>query len=200
MSLNQFYKITVTLSVKNNLNPDWAKSFELDYELGSSMNIVINVFDEVRKGKNIPMGSASFDVSKMLGAPGNALAVKMKKGGKIIARVDKLKGSGSLRLQLTGSKIKNVEGGMFGKSDPFFQLMSKDVGKKKRFEWDTLYRSEHIKDKLNPTWEAKTLSLSSLCGGDLDAPLLLTVADYESDGKVRFQIIPSLSPLKSANS
>ena len=163
------------------------------------MNIVINVFDEVRKGKNIPMGSASFDVSKMLGAPGNALAVKMKKGGKIIARVDKLKGSGSLRLQLTGSKIKNVEGGMFGKSDPFFQLMRRDVGKS-GFEWNTIYRSEHIKDNLNPTWEAKTLSLSSLCGGDLDAPLLLTVADHESDGKVRFQIIPSLSPLKSANS
>jgi len=167
--------------VKNSLNPDWVKTFPLDYVLGSSMNVVINLFDEVRKSKNISMGSASFDVSKLLGAPGNTLAVKMKKGGKVIVRVSTPKGSGTLSLQLSGSKLKNVESGMFGKSDPFFQLMRKDMGAK-GFEWNTVYRSNYVKDNLNPDWKADTIPLSSLCGGDLDAPLLLTVFDNERDG------------------
>lgn len=170
-----------TEAVKNNLSPDWVKTFEIDYELGSNMNVVINVFDEVTKGKNRSMGSASFDVSKILAAPGNTKAVKMKKGGNVIVRADKPKGSGNLRLQLKGSKLKNVESGMFGKSDPFFQLMRRDVGAN-GFEWQTVYRSKHVKDNLNPNWEADTIPLSSLCGGDLDAPLLLTVADYAGDG------------------
>lgn len=169
--------------VKNSLNPDWVKTFPLDYELGSNMNVVVNIFDEVRKGKNIGMGSASFDVSALLGAKGNTMAVKMKKGGKIIARVDKPKGSGTLRLKMNGIKLKNVEDAYFGKSDPFFQLMRKNIGKNGEFEWDTVFRSNVVKDNLNPSWAESTINLSVLCDGDLDAPLKLLVADNESDGK-----------------
>jgi len=171
-----------TEAVKNSLSPDWAKSFPLEYELGSSLNILVNIFDEVSKGKNIPMGSASFDVNEILGSKGNMMAVKMKKGGKLIVRLDKLKGTGTLRLQLSGSKLKNVESGVFGKSDPFFQLMRKDYAKN-GFEWNVVHRSEVVKDNLNPTWKEDTISLSTLCAGDTGAPLLLTIADYNRDGK-----------------
>merc|ERR1719162_2129092 len=167
--------------IKNTLDPNWVKTFPLDYELGSSMNVVINVFDEVRKGRNIGMGSASFDINALLGATGNTMKVKIKKGGIITARVDKPKGTGSLRLQLTGSKLKNVEDSYFGKSDPFFQLMKKrfrDTG----YEWQPVYKSNVVKDNLNPNWKDDTIDLSILCDGDLDAPLNLKVFDYNKDG------------------
>ena len=109
--------------------------------------------------------------------------VKMKKGGKVFARVDKQEGSGTLRLKMSGSKLKNVEGGMFGKSDPFFQLLRKDYGKK-GFEWNSVHRSNVVKNDLSPVWKESTIQLSDLCGADLDAPLMLAVYDNESSGKV----------------
>jgi len=173
-----------TEAVKNNLSPDWVKPFLIDFELGTSMNLVVTIFDKVTDGKNIKMGSASFDVNALVGAPGNTMAVKLKKGGKIIVRVDKAKGTGTLRLKMNGSKLKNVEDNMLGKSDPFFQIMRKDMGKD-GFEWNTVYRSDVVKKNLNPSWKVDTIQLSTLCDGDLDAPLMITVADHEKSGKVR---------------
>lgn len=44
------------------------------------------------------------------------------------------------------------------------------------------YISETIKNNLNPEWEPATIELSKLCGGDLDAPIKVSVFDYEKKG------------------
>ena len=59
--------------VKNCLDPDWVKTFTLDYQMGTNMNVVVKVMDEVSKGKNHEMGTASFDVNALFGAPGNVM-------------------------------------------------------------------------------------------------------------------------------
>lgn len=167
--------------VKNDLSPNWVKVFELDYELGTPCKVAVNIFDEVRKGENIPMGSAVFEIGELLGSRGNTKAKKLKKGGTIFASVRKSEGSGMLRLQMKGSKLKNVEG-MFGKSDPFFEL-SRKVDTAGGQTWDNVYRSNFVKNNLNPEWESAIVQLSILCGGDLDAPILVSVFDHESKGK-----------------
>jgi hypothetical protein len=43
---------------------------------------------------------------------------------RVFATVRKCQGSGLLRLQMKGVKLKNVEG-FFSKSDPFFELAKK---------------------------------------------------------------------------
>lgn len=53
--------------IKNNLNPQWVTSFELDYEMGTPCKVAINIFDEIRKGDNKSMGSAVFDIGEVLG-------------------------------------------------------------------------------------------------------------------------------------
>jgi Ca2+-dependent lipid-binding protein len=67
--------------IKNNLNPEWAKVFVFDYELGASVKLAISLFDEVKKRNNISMGSSVFDVNELLGARGNTKAKKLKGGG-----------------------------------------------------------------------------------------------------------------------
>ena len=57
------------------------KVFILNYELGKTTKIAVNVFDEVRKGENKPMGSAVFDIGEVLGARGNTKAKRVKGGG-----------------------------------------------------------------------------------------------------------------------
>jgi len=167
--------------VKNSLSPQWVKVFELDYELGTPCKVAVNIFDEVRKSENKSMGSAVFEIGELLGARGNTKAKKMQKGGTIFATVRKAQGHGMLRLKMKGTKLKNVEG-MFGKSDPFFEL-SRKVDVAGGLTWDNVYRSEKIKNNLNPEWETAIVELSKLCGGDLDLPILVSVFDYESSGK-----------------
>jgi Copine/C2 domain len=100
----------------------------------------------------------------------------------LFATVKKAQGSGLLRLTMKGLKLKNVEGGMFAKSDPFYEV-SRKVNTPGGLTWDNVARSEVVKDNLNPTWNAVTIELSKLCGGDLSAPIRITVFDYESKGK-----------------
>lgn len=73
---------------KNTLNPDWSKTFTIEHRLGTPTRILVKIFDRVRKtDKNIPMGSAVFDVSAVLGARGSTMAKKLKNGGRVFVRV-----------------------------------------------------------------------------------------------------------------
>ena len=168
--------------VKNSLSPQFIKTFELDYELGTPTKIAVSIFDEVRKGDNKAMGSAVFDIGECLGARGNTKAKKLKKGGTVFVSVRKSEGHGILRMKLKGTKLKNVEGGLFGKSDPFFEV-SRKVSSAGGLTWDNVFRSSPVKNNLNPDWESAVIELSTLCGGDLDLPVQIAVFDHESSGK-----------------
>jgi len=168
--------------MKNTLNPDWTTTFEVDYELGEPKNILVKVFDEVRKGDNKPMGSAQFCVGSVLGAKGNTKAKKLAGGnGTLFVRAQKAKDYGSLKLKMSGVKIANTDG-FFGKSDPYYQITKKVEGLRGS-EYDVVHRSEVIKNNLNPNWKSEMIDLRTLCDGDLDMILKLDVYDYESDGK-----------------
>lgn len=167
--------------IKNSLSPDWTKVFVFDYELGHPVHIAISVYDEVRKGTNKAMGSAKFELGGILGAKGNVKAKKMKGGGTIFAHVEKYSGSGTLRLALQGIKLKNTEG-MFGKSDPFYEVKRKVTGPSGDV-WDVIYRSQHISNDLNPQWADSTIDLAALCGGNLDQHIQISVYDHEKSGK-----------------
>jgi hypothetical protein len=167
--------------IKNSLDPDWTKTFFVDYELGTPVSILIKVFDEVRKGENKEMGSGVFEMGAVLGSKGNSKAKQMKRGGTLFIRAQKSEGSGSLRLKLNGISLTNTEGFM-KKSDPFYQFTRKDVGPRGT-EWNIVHRSDKIKNSLNPKWQEETIDLSVLCGGNVDLPLRLSVLDYESNGR-----------------
>jgi hypothetical protein len=167
--------------VKNTLNPQWTKVFVFDYELGTPMKVAVSIFDEVRKGDNKSMGSAMFDIGELLGARGNTKAKRLKGGGTLFAHLRKSEGSGLLRLKMKGIKLKNVEG-MFSKSDPFFEL-SRCINSAGGDTWDNVYRSQPIKNNLSPDWEESTLPLSTLCGGNKDLPIQVSVYDFEGSGK-----------------
>lgn len=172
-----------TETIHNTVSPHWVKVFNFDFELGTPIKIACSVFDAQKKsgGKPKSMGSAVFEVGALLGARGNTMAKKLKGGGTLFASVRKAAGSGNLRLHCAGSKLKNVEG-MFSKSDPFFEI-SRKVCNAGGLTWDNVYRSNQVKNTLDPDWETAVLELSTICGGDLDLPLKIEVFDFESSGK-----------------
>jgi len=167
--------------IKNTLYPKWAKVFVFDYELGTPMPFVVDIYDEVRKGENKKMGSAVFQIGTILGRKGNTQAKKMKNGAAVYAHVAKHVGVGTLRLQMTGEKLKNVEGFM-KKSDPLYEILKKQEGPA-GMSWDVVYRSKPVMDNLSPTWSDAVIDLGILCSGDLDKELKISVYDYEKSGR-----------------
>lgn len=170
----------VRLSIKNTLDPEWTKVFVFDYELGTPTKICISIFDEVRKGDNKSMGAALFDLGSVLAARGGTKAKKLRNGGVLHVQVRKSQGSGVLRLQMEGQKLKNTEGFM-RKSDPFVEL-SRRVDVAGGLTWDNVAKSDVVMDNLSPKWNEMVVELSILCGGDLDCPIRVRVYDHESKG------------------
>jgi hypothetical protein len=144
------------------------------------MKVAVQIYDEVRKGDNKPMGSTTFDIAEVLGSRGNTKARKIKGGGTIFCHVAKSTGSGLLRLGMSATKLKNTEG-LMRKSDPFFELSCKRDASGS-LTWDNVFRSDVVKDNLNPQWKDAIVPLSHLNQGDLDKPILITVYDFESKG------------------
>jgi hypothetical protein len=73
-----------------------------------------------------------------------------------------------------------------GRSDPFFEVAKKDTDfSVAHVRWNTVYRSEHINNHLNPMWKPISISLEELCYGKLDWPLKISVFDHEESGKHR---------------
>ena len=79
------------------------------------------------------------------------------------------------QLNLIGYKLTNVEEGIFTKSDPFYEIYSLNDSSK------LVYKSNVVRNNLNPVWEQANLNLSELCGGDVNQPMLIKVYDWESD-------------------
>jgi Ca2+-dependent lipid-binding protein len=67
--------------IQNTLSPHWVKSFEFDYELGTPVKIAVNIFDEEKKGDNIPMGSTTFMLEEILGTLSSASLLLKAQGG-----------------------------------------------------------------------------------------------------------------------
>lgn len=167
--------------IKNSLNPSWIKFFILDFELGAPIHITVSIFDEIRKSENKSMGSAMFEVGKVLGSKGNVMAKKIRGGGTLYARVEKCTGSGSLKLKMKGQKLTNTEGFM-RKSDPFFEVCRK-VDNPREPTWNNVFRSGVVQDNLSPVWNEASIDLGILCDGNMDRPISIVVYDYESNGK-----------------
>lgn len=185
--------------IKNTLDPDWVATFTFDYELGEPTNILVKIFDEVRKGDNKPMGSAVFEIGSVLGAKGSTKAKRMQNGkGTLYARVDKAKSCGTLKLKMSGVKLTNLDG-FFSKSDPFYEFIKKEHGLRGT-EWNVVHRSSYIKKNLNPNWEMENIDLGLMCSGNLDERLILTIYDHEGSGKheIMGQIETSVNGLIAA--
>jgi hypothetical protein len=167
--------------IKNTLDPEWTTIFIVEYELGTPCQIAVTLFDEVRKGDNKSMGAAVFDLGELLGSRGGCKAKKLRGGGVLHAHIRKSRGSGALRLQLQGQKLKNTEG-FLRKSDPFFEL-SRRVDAAGGMTWDNVVKSDVVMDNLSPEWKEIAVELSVLCAGNTGAPIMVNVYDFESSGK-----------------
>jgi len=168
---------------KNSLNPMWTTRFITEYIQELELTLAVELFDEVNKGKHKPMGSASFELGEVMRSSGHVKAAALTAGGELCVRVREMPDfdRGFLSLQVRGVQLANVE--MFSKSDPFYEIQSPQSHPNGSQIWQTVYRSETIKNNLQPKWNECQLSIESLCFGNQERPLQIQIYDWEKSGK-----------------
>lgn len=92
--------------VENNLNPQWAKHFAFDYDLGTPCRLAVSVFHHKKSGSSESMGAAIFDVGQVLGARGSTKAKQLKGNGQIYMTVRKAEPAGTFRFKFKGQKVR----------------------------------------------------------------------------------------------
>nr|XP_021506028.1 copine-6 isoform X1 [Meriones unguiculatus]XP_021506029.1 copine-6 isoform X1 [Meriones unguiculatus] len=85
-----------------------------------------------------------------------------------------------VQLTFRAHKLDNKD--LFSKSDPFMEIYKTNGDQSEQLVW----RTEVVKNNLNPSWEPFRLSLHSLCSCDVHRPLKFLVYDYDSSGKHDF--------------
>ena len=82
-----------------------------------------------------------------------------------------------LTLEFNATKLDKKD--FFGKSDPYFTISRQmDDG-----SYMLCHKSEVIKLSLNPCWYQFSLAVSTICNGDFDKSLLISVYDWNASGK-----------------
>mmetsp|Transcript_29284 Transcript_29284/g.67248 ORF Transcript_29284/g.67248 Transcript_29284/m.67248 type:complete len:372 (+) Transcript_29284:94-1209(+) len=175
-------------------SPDWVKTFVLDYEIGQEQHFTVSIYDQKNeRDENLQqqteVGKCNFEVGAILGSAGNikAKTIKsgLKAGGLLYASIDECASDKrTLSLELRGMRLKNVETTLFGKSDPFFEISAMrphTTGD----TWDVVYKSDFIRNTVNPKWDEALVSVDTICRGDLDRPIKISVFDYSKKGNYK---------------
>ena len=169
-----------TETIANTVDPDWTKLFWIDnYQLGSELNFVVSIYNGEN---NKAMGSALFEVGRILGAKGSILGKELKdQGGIVVASLESAHDFGSLQFQLQGLDLIPTQ--RMRQPDPFFEVQRlRHSAVSGARLWDTIFRSPPIQDTVNPVWGSSFLELSTLCGAHRDKPFRLVVYDHKENG------------------
>ena len=169
-------------------DPDWTKLLYIEnWQLGQAQQVVVTLYD----GKQ-SLGSVIMEVGAILSAPGSRLAKKVKGNheGMVIVHLEEATSAGSLRFQLRGWRLPNLDRGLgLNKSDPFFELQRWHAH---AHAWDAVFRSATVDNDLNPVWDESFVEVHALLGGKSQSttePTQFRLAVYDEDANGKRSVI-----------
>lgn len=172
-----------TETLSNNLNPEFSREIIAPFKFEEEQLAVIRIFDDDygKKSDDFLGETAPFKIGTLMGSKGQTLKLAMELNGRVLPKSSitvhaEDTGDGAeatLHLSLIGRNFDRKDG-FFGKSDPFFTLYSSVDG----IAWELAYRSEYVKQNLNPKWAPAVIPFRKL----ENKKLKLDVTDYDNDG------------------
>ncbi|XP_074549331.1 copine-3-like isoform X2 [Halichoeres trimaculatus] len=177
-----------TEKIKNCLNPQFSKTFVIDYYFEMVQKLRFELYDIDSENSSLHDADFLGELECTLGQ-----IVSSKKLTRPLAMKDKRPaGKGTITIcaeERTDNRVVEFEAAarkldkkdFFGKSDPFLEFHRQtETG------WQLAHRTEVVKHNLNPVWRPFRISLQSLCGGDVEKPIKVDCYDYNSSGSHDF--------------
>ncbi|XP_006641267.2 copine-7 [Lepisosteus oculatus] len=187
----QWTEIDRTEVIKSNLNPVFSKVFTLDYYFEEVQKLRFEVYDihghcSIGTRDDDFLGGIECTLGQIVAQKKMTKPLFLKYGkyaGKstITVIAEEISGNnGYVELSFCAKKLDDKD--LFSKSDPFLEIYRINDDESEQL----VYRTEVVKNNLNPVWEAFKVSLSSLCSCDESRKLKCLVWDYDSRGKHDF--------------
>ena len=161
--------------IQDNLNPDFAKTFIMNYIFEVKQPLHFEVIDIDGPNKWELVGHVYTSLAEIVGSKNQTAILnivdKNKTNGKLIVRSERVNGTETNAFfEISAKKLMN-RNSWLSPSSPYFKFtrMTGDSGKVVVFE------SEAIKKNLNPQWKPLSLSMQTLCNGDHHRPINLEV-------------------------
>ncbi|KAM4833484.1 copine-7 [Thomomys bottae] len=187
----EWVQVDRTEVVKSCLHPVFSKVFTVDYYFEEVQKLRFEVFDThgpsgLSYQDDDFLGGMECTLGQIVAQKKMTRALLLKFGrnaGKstITVIAEDISGNnGYVELSFQARKLDDKD--LFSKSDPFLELYRvNDDGSEQ-----LVYRTEVVKNNLNPVWEPFKVSLNSLCSCEETRPLKCLVWDYDSRGKHDF--------------
>jgi hypothetical protein len=188
---SQWTKVGQTEVIWDNLNPDFIKSFILDYHFEEQLYLFFKVFDanieNGREVKGLQLGEVESTLSEIVGSKGQQIIKTLHMPGSvgscgnIVVRVEEISTVNNDEIQITfrGRGLPNMGCWYkFHSFKPMFYLSRAWENKSNQ----RIYCSE-ASSGVNPTWLKVVKSMQELCNGDSDRPIIFELYDHHRSGK-----------------
>merc|ERR1712232_1415565 len=132
---------------------------------------------------DIPMGDVDVNLrdvyySTLKGVPTNT---GTSSGGALTIWAQEYKETEqTIKLHLRALDVKNIEANVLGlgRTDPFLEIYKKQYHES-TVRWQLIYRTEQVKNHLNPMWKEFQLSTGEFCDDDMDKEIKIELWDWE---------------------
>ncbi|RLN52691.1 hypothetical protein BBJ28_00006899 [Nothophytophthora sp. Chile5] len=192
-----------TETVRNTSTPNFTKAFQLDFFFEEVQRLRIEVFDRDSSSEKLSahdfLGCVEITMGQLMASAGQSVVLSLLQNdrgrhvrglsGHVVIDAEEVSTCADmLNVKFAATKVDNKDG-WFGASDPFlniYRLREENADPLATTSWLLVWRSEAIMDNNNPKWRRATLSVQSLCNGNLSRLLKIECMDWEKNGRHQF--------------
>ena len=183
---HKWFEQARTEIIKDNLNPNFFKTFRVDFIFEVQQPIKFEVIDIDSSTSFDFIGECETNVGKIVGSRNQVCILDIldkskQKSGKLIIRAEKVGENREIfNCRISAKNLPDVH--FFSKSSPFFRI-SKGLEDK---TWLKVYESEWYHSNLSPVFKPFEIRAEKLCNGDHLRPLQIELYDHEDSGDHKF--------------
>ncbi|CAD8183858.1 unnamed protein product [Paramecium pentaurelia] len=181
---NQWSEVGRTEIIQDNLNPNFAKTFIIEYYFECQQPLKFICNDDDGNGQFDFIGSVETTLANIAGARDQLLMLNLsngnKKTGVLIIRADQVRMiNDKIIMQISADNLPNTRFLPWHCTSPFYRLYRtrKDTNQQL-----LVYESEPMKSTLKPIWKRLDIQSQKLCNGDYYMPIKVEIWDYRTSG------------------
>uniref|UniRef100_A0A8C4SAL8 Copine-3 n=2 Tax=Erpetoichthys calabaricus TaxID=27687 RepID=A0A8C4SAL8_ERPCA len=185
MGGDKWVELDRTEKIKNCQDPEFSKKLHIDYYFEKVQNLKFGIYDIDNKSVDLSdddyLGGFECTLGQVVSSRKLIRPLELKKGkpagkGMITITAEEINDNRCVVLEVEARNLDKKD--LFGKSDPFLEFFKQGQDGKLQLA----YRTEVIKNNLNPCWKPFSVSLQTFCNSDLNKPIKVKCYDHDSDG------------------
>ncbi|CAK94686.1 unnamed protein product (macronuclear) [Paramecium tetraurelia] len=187
--IGQGIKIDQTEVIENNQNPDFIKTFTINYFFQVQQHLKMEVHNQISSTQTQIIGQAQTTVAEVIGSKNQLIKANLynqsgRNNGQIFLKADHVKlCREEFSIQLSGLKIRGTKLWFWDKISPFlrFYRLKHDI------DFGVLvYETESAKDMASIKWKEIQCQAQKLCNGDYSIQIKVELWDYKKSGKHKY--------------